>query len=495
MQTYTPEQQTQLNAALCLDGINGFYFFVQLFWNVIEPVRFQQQDYLEGICQHMQHVFDVGKLLCNKPPRHGVSKVISCMAPAWWIAKDPTLRFLLASYSKGVSNGFVNEARKIIESPLYKVMFPKVQLTKTQEDFLETSRNGFIKSVSIDSGTLSEGGNCIIFDDPNDIKQINSQAHCKSVIEYWEQTLKTRINAGRRGARVIVQQRCGFTDLTQHLLDNDEDWHHMNLPFEADDQTYQSKWWNDKRQPGEKLSTLLSPNELKDRQRNKWVWATQYNQKPRSREGQVFTKLNYYKMTPQGDYQCGDVIIPKGEIRKFGSSDLAISERSTADYTVLQVWGVWQNYLILLFQFRDRINSVKMLETFGTIYHNHDLMFMGVEDVAFQRMAIQQLRSKGLTIKAFKPEGDKVARTLTAQIKNDCGELWVGEDPALEDEMLAFPNGRHDDMVDACSMAALLAQKYAKWKPKPPPKTQEEVDAERIEWEHNAQRAMMLEGT
>lgn len=489
---YTAEQQAQLNAELVLKTPNGFYFFVQLFWHIIEPVAFQKQDYLEGIAYHVQHIFDVQKLIINKPPRHGVSKVVSCFGPAYWLARDPSLRFLIAAYGHSISSDFVNDTRKIVESPLYKSMFPHVQLTTSTRDLLETTRNGSVKAVSPDTGTLAVGANIVIFDDPNNIQQIDSKAHCKSVIDYWENVLSNRINSGRKGARIIVQQRCGFTDLSQHLLDTYKgDWHHLNLPFEADAETYQSKWWNDKRKEGEHLSTLIP--DVKDKKKNPWVWATQYNQKPRSRSGQIFTTLNFWKLNSQGDYVCGDVVIPKSELRVFGSTDLAISERSTADYTVFQVWGAWRNYLILLHQFRDRINSVKMLETFSTIYHNHHCMFIGVEDVAFQRMAIQQLRARGLTVKAFKPEGDKVARTLTAQIRNDCGELWFPELPALEDELLSFPNGRHDDIVDSTSQAALLAQKYARYKPKPPPKTQEEVDAELKKWHDDTMNYLMHE--
>lgn len=424
-----------------------------------------------------------------------MSKVVSCFGPAYWLARDPSLRFLVAAYGHSTSSGFTNDTRKILESPMYRAMFPHVVLSTSTRDLLETTRNGIVKAVSPDTGTLAEGANIIIFDDPNNIQQINSHAHCKSVIDYWENVLSNRINAGRKGARIIVQQRCGFTDLSQHLLDNyRDDWHHLNLPFEADADTYKSKWWNDKRKEGEHLSTLIP--DVKDKKKNPWVWATQYNQKPRSRGGQIFTQLNYWKWNAKGNYQLGDIEVPREELGIIlGSSDLAISERSTADYTVLQVWGCWKNHLILLHQFRDRINSVKMLETFSSIYHHHNITFLGVEDVAFQRMAIQQLRARGLTVKAFKPEGDKVARTLTAQIKNDSGELWFPENAELEDELLSFPNGRHDDMVDAVSMACLLAQKYARYKPKPPPKSQEEVDAAAREWERNALRAMMLEGT
>lgn len=488
-----------VNDALLIEQVrqqsrNSLYYFVRAFWPQIEPVKFIEQEYIRGICKHLEDIFNVGKLLVNKPPRHGVSQVVSVLFPAWLLCKDPTYKFLIASYALGVSSGYTERTRRILESPIYRQCFPEVVLTKSSEGLIETSRNGSVKAVSIDSGTLSEGANLIIFDDPNNSKQINSQAHCKDVIDYWEGTLSTRLNPARAGAKIVVQQRLGFTDLSQHLLDTDNSWHHLNLPFEAGETTYQSKWWCDDRKTGEYLSTLLNHRELEDRKKNVWRWATQFNQRPRSKEGSVFTRLNYY--TCKGDvYQLCELEIPLSELTIFGSSDLAISERSTADYTVIQVWGAWKNKFILLYQFRGRITGTKMLDMFTTVYHQWNLKFLGVEDVAFQRLAIQQLRERGLTIKAFKPEGDKVSRSLPAQIKNESNELWFPELVELEDELLAFPNGRHDDMVDSVSMGVQLGIKYARYREPKPPLTEEQLKARNKKWEEEQFNKLMMEGT
>ena len=56
---------------------------------------------------------------------------------------------------------------------------------------------------------------------------------------------------------------------------------------------------------------------------------------------------------------------------------------------------------------------------------------------------------------AFKPEGDKVTRMSTESAKIEAGQVWLPRSaPWLEelrDEILQFPNGRHDDQVDSIS--------------------------------------------
>ncbi len=54
-----------------------------------------------------------------------------------------------------------------------------------------------------------------------------------------------------------------------------------------------------------------------------------------------------------------------------------------------------------------------------------------------------------------KPEGDKIIRASTASAQIEAGRLYLPEDaPWLADfehELVTFPNGRHDDQVDAHS--------------------------------------------
>jgi predicted phage terminase large subunit-like protein len=70
---------------------------------------------------------------------------------------------------------------------------------------------------------------------------------------------------------------------------------------------------------------------------------------------------------------------------------------------------------------------------------------------------IQELRSQNIPAIAIQPEGDKVTRLYANQAQFESGSVhfpkvapWLDE---LISELLAFPNGRHNDQVDSISQA------------------------------------------
>jgi len=76
-----------------------------------------------------------------------------------------------------------------------------------------------------------------------------------------------------------------------------------------------------------------------------------------------------------------------------------------------------------------------------------------VEKIGFQLSLIQHALAEGLPVRAVHPDKDKVARAIPATASFEGGRLllpktasWLGE---LESELVAFPNGAHDDQVDA----------------------------------------------
>jgi predicted phage terminase large subunit-like protein len=74
---------------------------------------------------------------------------------------------------------------------------------------------------------------------------------------------------------------------------------------------------------------------------------------------------------------------------------------------------------------------------------------------------IQDLRAGGISAVAVDPEGDKVIRMSAVSARIEAGAVilprhapWLDE---FRTEMLAFPNGRHDDQVDALSQGLARA--------------------------------------
>lgn len=153
--------------------------------------------------------------------------------------------------------------------------------------------------------------------------------------------------------------------------------------------------------------------------------------------------------------------------------DLALSESKTADFNataataldkdgnlyvrdMLRVHG-WN-------EFREQLTAWMLsgLEK-GTRW--------GIEDVAFQALAFQELmrdaRLVAVAISAVRPEGDKVQRARPVQTRAKAGKVFLVRGTWVQNfllEALDFPNGRHDDQVDTVSGGVqMIASGHNAW--------------------------------
>jgi predicted phage terminase large subunit-like protein len=79
-----------------------------------------------------------------------------------------------------------------------------------------------------------------------------------------------------------------------------------------------------------------------------------------------------------------------------------------------------------------------------------------IEDKASGQSLIQDLRREtNLPVIAIMPKGDKVTRFAQVTPMIEAGQVWLPKRAAwlaaFEQELLMFPNGAHDDRVDALS--------------------------------------------
>lgn len=146
----------------------------------------------------------------------------------------------------------------------------------------------------------------------------------------------------------------------------------------------------------------------------------------------------------------------------FVTVDLAVSTKTTADYTC---FGVWQQApsgdLLLLDLWRDRIEGPDQLPALRALCDRYPVSWIAIEAVQHQLALVQEAVRAGLPARGFKPDRDKVARATLAASRYRAGTIYHREGagwlPTLEGELLAFPNGEHDDTVDVVSSAAFQA--------------------------------------
>jgi predicted phage terminase large subunit-like protein len=84
------------------------------------------------------------RLLISMPPQHGKSQLSSRFFPAWLIGRTPWKNLMLGSYNQDFANEFGDDVRNIMDTPAYKLVFPKsgLRIGSRAKDHMVTTRGG-----------------------------------------------------------------------------------------------------------------------------------------------------------------------------------------------------------------------------------------------------------------------------------------------------------------------------------------------------------------
>lgn len=197
-------------------------------------------------------------------------------------------------------------------------------------------------------------------------------------------------------------------------------------------------------------------------------YAAQFQQSPTPAGGAKFKEqwFRYYSRIPDG-YQLhtptGDRFVSFGLCWRFGTVDLAISQKQSADYTVFSIWDVTPEHdLILVSMVRGRFTDGEQINLLKQLFHSEGLSYWKIESVAYQQSFVSRGISLAIPCKEYNPRGagDKVIRATPFAIWLQNGKAYFPETTSVDwmhdvkEELKKFPRGAHDDIVDTCSMAA-----------------------------------------
>jgi predicted phage terminase large subunit-like protein len=137
--------------------------------------------------------------------------------------------------------------------------------------------------------------------------------------------------------------------------------------------------------------------------------------------------------------------------------DLAISEKSSADYTAVAVLGRDPSGIVHILDIkRDRLSFAKQVEMIKSIADKWQPSVIGIEDVVYQKAMVQTISAQtSFVVRGLKSSKDKVSSFAPLEARYEQGQVvHVRTLPTwFEQELLAFPHGMHDDCVDACRLA------------------------------------------
>lgn len=333
--------------------------------------------------------------------------------------------------------------------------------------------------VAVDNDYYANGvltHNCILYDDPNDIRQMTSDPYIESVIYFHEHVMASRLNDPKTGARVCIQQRSGERDMTGHILSKESGWEHLVIPmeYEGPSKITSIGWSDPRRAPGELMCPeRLGPAEVVDLKKNSMLWSGQYQQRPSPGEGDKFKRQwwNYWnpENTETGPVRIAipgektiekkPVSLPPAFEQIVQSWDMAFKDEKENDFVAGHVWGRIGANVYLLDRIKQRLDFPKSLKAVRKMSEKYPCPEKLIEDKANGPAVIATLRNEIPGLIAVAPDGGKIARAQAIVPYVESGNVflpnpdihpWVTE---IIEECAAFPRGKYDDDVDALSQA------------------------------------------
>lgn len=143
----------------------------------------------------------------------------------------------------------------------------------------------------------------------------------------------------------------------------------------------------------------------------------------------------------------------------FAFIDPAISQTDNADFTALTVIDVDvdQNWYVRCAQ-RFKINPTQLVSLVFNVNNQFKPMCIGIEDVAYQKallyMLDEEMRRRKIIapVKGINPGTDKTKemRILSLVPRFEWGRIFLAQGLTdFEMEMMLFPRGSHDDLLDS----------------------------------------------
>jgi predicted phage terminase large subunit-like protein len=438
----------------------SFLAFIHQAWPHLVPDEFSPNWHIDAMAENLQalaeSVFD-GKhterdLIINVPPSSSKSSVCTILWPCWVWTRWPHARFICASYAHSLSEEHSKQRRALIQSEWYQHRWPiTFKRDGDRQDEFKNTKNGTMKAVSVGGATTGYHAHILIVDDPLNPKQAASDAELRNANDYCEKTLPTRYVNANHGRKVIVMQRLHESDPTGRDLELG-DPKHICLPMEYDPE-HPFAWEED---PRKEKGELLMPNRysattlpILKRKLGSYHTAGQLQQLPAPADGGIF-KRDWFKYYKPEEVNIRNMV-------RFATVDLAASTKTSADYTVISCWAACRKTkrLFLFDHHRQRLEAPDALALMERLCARHDLGAYWVESAGYQLSMIQHMRRAGLPVRKLQADKDKVSRALAATPEFEAGNVlfldgasWLGD---LQSEMLAFPNGKHDDQVDTIS--------------------------------------------
>jgi len=404
----------------------------------------------------------IKNLMVFMPPGSAKSTYATVLFPAYYINYHHATRknVLSISYADELADSFGRRVRNIVAGQeYYDATGISLMKDATASDRWFTTTGSGYKAAGIGKGITGFRADLAIIDDPvKGAEEAQSEAIKKRNKEWYLNDFKTRLKPGAQ--KLLIMTRWVEDDLAGYLLDEmqkgGEQWEVLRLPMiaEANDPLG--------REIGEQLwKEWFTPEMIADAKRNERTWNALYQQRPSPLEGVFFKRehFRYYTRLPE-------------HLKKYMVTDYAVSS-AAGDYTVFIIFGIDEHdniYIIDLY--RAKVDSAVWVDVLCDWIIRYRPLMLGEEKGVilksldpFIRKRMQERQAYAFR-QGFASLSNKESRASGIQARASMGMVFIPETAEwLADfihELLTFPGGRNDDIVDCMGLIGRMLDVMSK---------------------------------
>jgi predicted phage terminase large subunit-like protein len=473
--------------------------------NDTSKTEYDRTGHAKMLCDIVER-FESGKskrVAVSIPPQHGKTIHLTQIGLSWIWGKNPRKNIVVVTYNQTRADELGHEFRQMIkDKPAFRQVFPEVEfmVDAKSKSFMQNKKGGKIFFIGVGGTITGRTADYIIIDDP--FKGDDDEFTTNHLEKIWSWFYKVAYSRASNKTKIcVIHTRWNEDDLIGRLCDPthpernkrfkgiSQDWEFMNIPGVIRDERLANALGlkltvpKDPRvieQFGDKPCTALWPKEKSLEFFAQW----------KRGDPQSFSALVMGSPAPEdGLYFTSDMIVEyhspsdlPTNLRKYGASDHAVSEKQKRDKTVLGCVGIDEhdNIWVLPDLVWDQMETDRTVEELLSMFRRHkphchwmesELISKSFGPFLRKRMVEEQVYT---LIDPVTPSQDKRTRARSIQGRMSMKKVFF---PAFapwfsdaKNQMLKFGSGgANDDFVDWIAWIGLgLTKEIAAQSYRPP---------------------------
>ncbi|WP_159622683.1 phage terminase large subunit [Ruania rhizosphaerae] len=406
------------------------------------------------------------RVIISMSPQEGKSQRASRRFPLWALTQNPDLRIAITSYEASMARRWGRAIRDDITTHTRDLGLTVRDDLSAQHEWQLADHEGGVYTAGVGGALTGRPVDLLIIDDPiKDRVQAESKVYRDRAWDWWTDTAATRLAPG--APVVLILTRWHHDDLAGRLVDAEDGhlWKVINIPAEADHNPDKGETDPLGREVGEYLQsargrTVAQWAAIKVRSGPR-TWASLYQGHPSPQKGGVFpAEWATYNQPPWLEREDGTRWVPGQDVEVVQSWDMTFKDSAGTDYVVGHVWALIAGKAWLLDQARARMDINATLQAVRDMTARWpQAVAKFVEDKANGPAVISLLSATVPGLIPVEPEGSKYSRAVAVSPFAHSGDIVLPDSSVLPsivyltEEARDFPNGTHDDTIDALSQA------------------------------------------